>query len=174
MGKVIITNRTECIDSLYHKNNQVGFKLSKRNCIGPLSLLLYKKLKVDNTNYRDFENGDFVATTGTLIYKGQLGADALTAIGKDFEGDVVKLRQNLLGNYLILIKKTSYIYIFGEEDNLFDVFYYSEANDWAISNSLGDLYYLLRDRLSVNELNSLELCFQNTIIGPETIFNETK
>jgi len=101
-------------------------------------------------------------------------ADSLIQIYNDFNGNIQKIRKNIIGNYLLCIKKSNKIYIFCEENNLFNVFYTQNDDNWAVSNSLYDLSKNYFGKLSINEFNLIEYIFQSAIIGNGTIFNEVK
>ena len=132
---------------------------------------------------------NFVNCTGSQIKQPETGsselkprfatssknhADSLIQIYNDFNGNIQKIRKNIIGNYLLCIKKSNKIYIFCEENNLFNVFYTQNDDNWAVSNSLYDLSKNYFGKLSINEFNLIEYIFQSAIIGNGTIFNEVK
>ena len=71
-----------------------------------ISVIAFKKLKIDNENYCEFGN-DFISGVGTFIYKESIGAIALKQIYNDFSGDLLEIRKNLIGNYLFALKKSA-------------------------------------------------------------------
>jgi len=174
MSKLIISNNKKIVQRVKEHSIENGFEkytaLSYSNC----NIVSFKKLNIDNENFVKFENNDFVATAGTLIYKKKIGQNSLIQIYNDFNGNIQKIRKNIIGNYLLCIKKSNKIYIFCEENNLFNVFYTQNDDNWAVSNSLYDLSKNYFGKLSINEFNLIEYIFQSAIIGNGTIFNEVK
>ncbi len=69
MSKLIISNNKKIVQRVKEHSIENGFEkytaLSYSNC----NIVSFKKLNIDNENFVKFENNDFVATAGTLIYK---------------------------------------------------------------------------------------------------------
>jgi len=174
MSKLIISNDIEVTKKIKIKSIKAGFKKFSEFYQSEFNLVAFNKLKIDNENFIKFVNDDFVAIAGTLIYKEKIGKPALYNIYNDFTGEIQKIRKNTIGNYLVIIKKSDDIYIFCEENNLFNVFYCINNDNWFVSNSLFDIADNYPGKLSVNEFNIIEKAFQSAIIGNGTIFNEIK
>lgn len=47
-------------------------------------LHLYKKRRIEQQNLVEFDNGEFIAAVGTLVYRGQIGPLALTSLFESF------------------------------------------------------------------------------------------
>ena len=52
--------------------------------LGDFTLHLYRKKYLSDDNHIQFENGDFIASTGCLIYSGDKGTKALQGLYHDF------------------------------------------------------------------------------------------
>ncbi|WP_218055036.1 hypothetical protein, partial [Haloparvum sedimenti] len=66
----------------------------------PIFLSTYKKRVVDNQNFLDTDDGDFIATTGTFIIDGKVGKSALRAAYEVFERyGLEKVREAGFGQY---------------------------------------------------------------------------
>ena len=170
MAKVMLGNNQEYILNFRTHNKTQGFTESFEKYSDYSSIVAFAKLNITHKNY--FENNDdYVVTTGTLLYKNELSTDALQKLLRDFDGDVNNLRKHLQGNYMLTIKKNKKIYIFCEENNLFDVYYYNSKH-WLVSNSLYDIANIVDNSLTINEFNIVESVFLCSIIGKGTFFNE--
>ena len=174
MSKLMLSNDKNTVFKVKEKSILNGFirynDLYKSN----LNLISFKKLNIDNENFIHFDNDDFIVTAGSLIYKEEIGKQCLENIYNDFNGKIQDIRDNTIGNYLLCIRKNNMIYIFCEENNLFNVFYSQNKEKWIVSNSLYDIADNFSRKLSVNNFNLIEYTFQSGIIGNGTIFNEIK
>ncbi|NCB26915.1 MAG: hypothetical protein EOM62_15820, partial [Bacteroidia bacterium] len=129
-------------------------------------------MTVKNDNYLAV-GGDFVATTGTLIYDGLLkDKSALLKIYETFTGDIPALRDHLIGNYAVIIKKENEITIFGEEYYMYDIFWLCKDGKWTISNDMYSIYSNNKDILSINKRNLLEEIYVPGILANETEIND--
>jgi hypothetical protein len=139
-----------------------------------LWLAVHRKRRFPVQNYKSFLNGDFVASAGTLIYKGRIGEEALTQLYGDFTGDVKELRQNTLGNYMIALKQGSTVFVFVDKYEFLQVYYYSEHGAWVIANSLSAVAMAASKigTLRINELALLEKAFSHAILGNESFFDK--
>ncbi len=126
MGKFYLTNNPLWSDKISAILSNVGFKLSGTDFVNGTFLSVYKKLSVDNYNlYKN--NDNYVATTGTLIYKGKIGKDALESIMNDyiaFECDINRVRFNCMGSFCLIIKVGNIIDICVDELQSYYVHYY--------------------------------------------------
>ncbi|SHK68228.1 hypothetical protein SAMN02745216_03898 [Desulfatibacillum alkenivorans DSM 16219] len=175
MAKIILSNKKDNIDNIITRNIDAGFKKYSEFLDLEYLLIAFQKLNVKNENFLQIRQTDgFVATAGTIIYKNEIGKNALKNIYHDFDGDIQKLRNRSIGNYLVVIKKDNKIYVFCDENNILTVFYYHNKNMWNISNSLYDIAIEEKSYLTVNHFSLLEYTFQCSILGNDTLFNEIK
>lgn len=175
MSKLLLSNSVLLCSNYQEIANEGGYKTSRIQQIGSFQVDTWKKLCVDNVNYYYSEDG-YISAVGTFIYSGKTDIEALKLIYRDFNGDILSLRNHILGNYLLLICKGDMCYICTDKNGLFDAFYYNNINDGviAISNTLYELCKSIPYHLTVNELNVLEQVFQIAILGNETIVDEVK
>lgn len=172
MSKLVIGNDTSFINTIVENSEKAGFQQSGYQQKDQYSLAVFEKLKVKTSNFYKTEEDDFIATAGTLIYKEVQGAESLKKLYEDFNGNVEGVRENIIGNYLLCIKKFNKLYIFCEENNLFNVFYGCNEGEWIVSNSLFDIAETRKDRLTLNKMNLIEYTFQYGILGNGTIFDQ--
>lgn len=145
----------------------LGFPISGECKESGFDFTIFHKLKVNNENY--YQTGaDFVAVTGSVIYKGLIGLPALEEIYHDFDGSVQELRNNMIGNYAVIIKRNKRIWIFCEEYYAYDIFYSKLGDSWVISNDLY-LIYSNHDKIALNVNGLLEFVYIGACVGSETL-----
>ena len=127
MGSFFITNdvrRNNISLSLYKK---ADFK--NKHSIGGQNYFvnIYQKKLIRDKNCISFKNGDFVAATGTLIYKGQMGRKSLENIHRNFNDitSIKRIRHGAIGHYALVVKKRDLVWVFGDKCNLYKIFYYN-------------------------------------------------
>lgn len=173
MSKFFITNNKEISEKIIKEINSSEFKLCFNTQCDNIFAFATQKLKVPHTNSLEINN-DFIITNGTLIYKEGNKIENWKQLYNDYNNNIKVIRQSSIGNYAICIKKGNSIDIWGEESGAFNIFYYNEKGIFLVSNSLYDLAKLIKEKISINELNVIEEAAQFTILGDETIFNEIK
>jgi len=75
------------------------------------TLLIYHKKYFKNTNLIQYDNGDFIASTGTMIFRGSKESNALDGLYKTFQEDP-GFEQEIRGNYALLIFKNGRLFFF--------------------------------------------------------------
>lgn len=173
MSKFFITNNKEISEKIIKEISSSEFKLCFKTQCDNIFAFATQKLKVSHTNSLEINN-DFIITNGTLIYKEGNKIENWKQLYNDYNNNIKVIRQSSIGNYAICIKKGNSIDIWGEESGAFNIFYYNEKGIFLVSNSLYDLAKLIKEKISINELNVIEEAAQFTILGDETIFNEIK
>lgn len=134
-----------------------------------------KKLTIDNQNGQQVGDG-FIIVTGTMAWGGgeAISTSILNQIFNSFNGDINQVRQNSIGNFATSIYKDNTIYVFGEMVGFYNIYYYSTEKEWLISNSLYDIYLLLKDNLTIDEMSLVESTVQGGILLDDTYFKEVK
>lgn len=174
MSKLIFTNTNSVLSGYQNTAISGGYKCLIKKKLDSFTVQTYKKLCVDNQNFFDSPKG-FVAAVGTYIYKGKTDAEALSMILEDFDGDIISIRDNILGNFLLIIRTESRCYFCSDKNGLFDVYFFQSPDGTiAVSNTLYELCEAIPQPLTVNELNCLEQVFQIAILGNDTIVDEVK
>lgn len=169
MSKILIGSDIEKVEMLKNHFIKYGFEKYSHYTGDGISTYCFKKLKIDNSNFIEI-GSDFVATSGTLIYRKVIGKDALEKIYKDFVKGIDYIRKNAVGNYCLVIKKDGILYIVTDENAIHNIYYYND-NDWMITNTFYHLAKVI-DNVSVNQLEMLEYSFQYGIIGNKTPYKK--
>lgn len=169
MAKILLGNDQECYELLRDNYIRSGFSKYNEYINKNFYLSSFKKLRIDNYNYLKIGE-DFVATSGTLIYEGEIGERALRKIYENFDENVQLIRDKILGNYALVVKKGNCVYVFCDDNNIYDIYYYNYGGKWLISNNF---YYLAKTLPDVQILSMelLEASFQHCIIDNKTPFD---
>jgi hypothetical protein len=172
MALLTLTNDPGLHASLVERNKRAGYVGCDDVSQNGLWLAAHRKRRFPVQNYKSFPNGDFVACAGTLIYKGQIGEQALEQLYDDFSGDMEGVRQNALGNYMIAVKHGSTVFVFVDKYEVLQAYYYAKAGIWVVANSLSAVAVAAQsvDALQINELALVEKAFSNAILGSDTFF----
>lgn len=135
MGKLIVTNNENWKNRIVEEMCEVGFALSGVDS----ELATFYKLNVKNYNY--YKDGDaVVATAGTFIYREKLGEEALKSFLDDVKrvkiDSILELRKNALGMYVVALKLNGVLYIFVDDESIYQFFYYLKEKDFFATDTL--------------------------------------
>lgn len=171
MAKFILSNKENIVEKIVADSCSVGFKVSGSYKVSAFYNCFYK-LSNPNCNFLTIVD-DFVSVTGTCIYKGVHGEDALKAIYSDFNSnmDINSIRDEVIGNCAFIIKKDDKIFVFGEYNAFYDIYFYSKNGLWIVAHDLYDVYKSIKD-LNINKLNMLEHLSLGCNYCGETIFDD--
>lgn len=175
MAKFFLTNNAEWYQKTKELITNSEFKLAFDYAKEGIYALTTHKLKIKNKNAYDTRAGDFVIATGTAVYKASLDYSNLL---NDFsnedaqQGGVCAVRANTVGQYAYALKQGDEITIFGDGFGAYDIYYYYRDGYYYVSNFLYDMACVLKDKISVNELNVIENAIRRAILCNETVFNE--
>ncbi len=98
MARLTLTNDLGLHSLILEREKTAGYQDYEDVSHDSLWLAVHRKRRFAVQNYCSFLNGDFVASAGTLIYKGRIGQQALKQLYDDFGGGIEGVRQNALGN----------------------------------------------------------------------------
>ncbi len=119
-------------------------------------------------NFIMMKNGDFCGTSGSFIYKGQMGKTALCAVMNDFHPEKYQ-PQDFNGIFTLIVKKHNRLYLLTDPMGASRVYHNDQHSFWsssflaAASTASG---------LSANKQAVYEYAFQETTYGPDTVFRE--
>ena len=87
MSKLLLSNNEKIFSQMHNQFVNVGFNRFEKQVVSDnVFLSVYKKLRINSENLY-CERDDFIAVSGTFIYKGNIGTPALQNIFHDFDGD---------------------------------------------------------------------------------------
>lgn len=134
----------------------------------------YRKRRLSNQNLVSQPDGAFAASTGTLIYDGAVGKEALLSVFEDFTGDVTEIQEKALGHYSLLISTGDRLYVFCDPEQSYDVYYSSTSTDgYVVGSHLSVLGACLED-LTVDAFSLYERILQKSDINGTTLYEETE
>ncbi|KAA1166116.1 hypothetical protein [Pseudoalteromonas fuliginea] len=166
MSRIVISNDEKVFDSLVKENIKSGVELS--NVIKRAGLYFasfYKRVK-KNENFFESDNSDFILGCGTLIYNDSTSSEALEGIISNYEQSL-SIRDNIFGNYSIVLSKDSVVTVFCDPYSIHDIYYYEENGTFAICNSLKELTKVKSNK-SVKVSSLISETILSGYIGNET------
>lgn len=169
MARFILTNNENKFQKAVARNIKAGFSDYVSHNYSGLHVAAHKKKIKKIENFRETGDGDFCCIIGTCIYDEKMGTNALSSIYNDFNGDVEKIRNKALGNYLIAIKKDERITLFVDKYQILNVYYFNFAGNWFITNSLADIGSVL-DTLQLDEFAFMQQTMLVGAIGNQSMF----
>ncbi len=175
MSKFFVTNNSELFQKIKKSVSSSEYQVAFEYAGDRVSALTTKKLVVDNMNGVRCHDG-FAIVTGTMAWGDgdAINTTTLQKIHQTFIGDVNKIRESSIGNYAATIFKDNILYVFGETVGFYNIYYYRSEENWMISNSLYDIYLILEEKLSIDELCIAEATVQDGIMLDDTYFKEVK
>ena len=147
-----------------------GFSNPRHLRLDEYDLFLYEKQVSGTKNCVEFENGDFCASTGSLIYQGKLGAPALTEFYSGFEPSS-DLHGNSIGSYCVVIRKFGKTYLFIDPLGIYKV--YCDEDDTIWSSSFLAILSAL-DKRTIDVQSVYEYVFTGATYGNDTVIEEIK
>lgn len=169
MSKFILVNNSSLLQARI-RNERYGYEIAGHANFNNFELMVFHKLKINDINFLSINN-DYVFITGTLLYKNLRGKELLEQIYQAYleKGDAI--RDQLMGNYAVIIKHQDIITIFGEETYFYNIFYYNQNGEIVVSNDLYDIFQHING-LEVDKHNLLEQVFLNGVVGNETVLKD--
>lgn len=118
---------------------------------------------------KEFENGDFIVTLGTLFYKDKFGDDCLQPLINDFKEGKRNLYNDLMGSYSVLIYINEKLYTFNDFLGLMRV--YCSSDNMVFSTSFLAIAKSLKTKTpSTQEI--YEYIIRGGMYGDKTILKE--
>lgn len=112
-----------------------------------------------------------MASTGTLIFDGAIGAKCLKKIAATNVESID--RSDFIGHYSLLVKNGDQLSICSDPQGGYEIYYVATDEYWFVSNSLMLVARAIED-LDVNTLNLLENAFYIKNIGVDTFYDDVK
>jgi hypothetical protein len=174
MARFILSNDNKKHDTIVDDFLKAGFDRNAYFTANNFKVTSFRKITdLNNKNSYKYENGDFICVCGTFIYNRETGIRAIQYIYSDFNDNVSKIKNNILGHYSCILKKGNYIYVFGDKLNIHKIYYFKNLKEILISQDLYKIATVIKNK-SINDLALLQRSFQFDNLDDETIFNEIK
>lgn len=147
---------------------KIKLPFSGKFILGEFTLYLFKKKFYEGANHIKLENGDFIASTGSLYYKGYSGKIALINLYKDFlKND--KIENHCRGHYFVIIKENNSLFVFRDFYGIYPV--YQDFSQEVISSSFLAVAFL-QENLSISKNELYEYLFNGFWSEEKTLFEE--
>lgn len=118
---------------------------------------------------KEFQNGDFIITLGTLIYKSRYGDDCLNLLYSDFNNKNFFLYNDLIGSYCVIVFIKEKLYIFNDFLGLMRV--YNTIDNSIYSSSFIALAKALKTKTPSSQ-EIFEYIIRGGMYGDKTILKE--
>jgi len=171
MSNFCLTSKNFLIDNYKETKEKSGYSVSGNVNNEQVNYLSFHKYSFKNENFLSIGD-DFVGALGTLIYKETVEKDMLSGLYKDWDGDINEIRKHSIGSYCVVIKKGSFITVFGEENYMYNIYYYIKGDSFILSNSFFDVKSIYGEDLEIDKCNFLELVFNTYVLCNETIYKD--
>lgn len=119
-------------------------------------LHVYGKRRFDTENVLEFDNGDFIAATGTLICHGRYGEQALRELFDDVVNERLSF-ERLLGHFAVLVYNGGRLRVFSDYQGMYQV--YCNDDLTLVSSSFVAIYESLATRTPGPQEVYEYLCF---------------
>lgn len=120
--------------------------------------------------FKKYKN-DWLFIGGTYLVNSNI-INVEDYIYSNFNEDLSVIREKIVGNYCVIIRKKSSLYIFVDNYGMYPI-YYSNIASFVLTNSLFSISKT-QSNLKVNENALLEVCFQHSTLDDQTFFKEIK
>lgn len=138
MSRLIISDNPGVFDKCVKLTQNAGL-LKFNKLSGPgINVAVFEKRQVFFGNVYTVTEDEFIAGTGTLLYRGKKGTDALKLLLEEFDGNILKVKKECLGIYSLVIKKNAETFVFGDYYGLYDL-YYMQHEYYCVGNNLSTL-----------------------------------
>ena len=171
MGKLLMCSDLCHLNKV--KESIVGFSESGEINGAFGHIVTFSKIRFQTENVVSNEKG-FAAGTGTFLYNGKTGADALRALLQDFDGNL-SIRAKIIGSYCVILGYAEKVYVFVDEASLYNIYYNLGPDQKSII--LTNTYYHVAkglDNVSIEEDYLLGTWFIKLIDGSTPIRNVKK
>jgi hypothetical protein len=143
-----------------------GFSEPAEFSLGRMSLWLYRKQLLQESNYLFSDAETAVFAVGTFAYKRLSYPESLAALLGDFTNDALDI-DGLLGAYCLVFWGRGRIRVLTDPLNVYHVFVDEQAS--RLSSSFLAVLASHAERLSVNRLALYERLLTGYVTGPETL-----
>ncbi len=126
------------------------------------------------TNFKTYNlvqrGKNFIASTGTLIYKDKVGKEALEELFFDMDiTDIKDIRKELMGSYVVVYKKDDLMKVFVDETNTYAFYYSIDADKFILTNTFYHIARCLKQQISKCEM--IEYALESCVLDEKTPFN---
>ena len=131
-------------------------------------LRTYRKRSINNQNFFRFDDGDWVAITGTLFFDNTFGTDALEPFYYSFKRNgLFATRKNSSGHFAAIVSLSDQVYFFTDDQGSYSLYYFFSKEKFFVSNSLHVVAEIL-EKTSKSFVDLLLYCFQIDHQGNDT------
>lgn len=138
--------------------------------LGNYNLYLFSKRFYSAKNFLAYQNGDFIAATGSLFYKGESGLSGLNSLYYDYQSGI-KIENHCRGHYCVILKVGEETFIFRDFFGLYPVYH---STDFSIISSSFLANAMLIPAVSISKIELFEYLLNGFWYSNQTLFTEIK
>jgi hypothetical protein len=169
MSSFFLTNNLDSYKKSMEEMSGRGLEVSGTHEVDGKYFASFKKRSIDNKNYLKIDNNNFIAVSGSFIYNGKVGLEALQIAFQYFNGSMDFIYHDSLFQGALVICKDGKINIAVDKYNVYWVYYYNINNNFYISSSLSSTVRSLDEKiLDVNRY--IEAIIQRGTIGNKMFY----
>jgi len=173
MALMAITNNNGILDAIKRYHERCGFTNYTESKINDFNIIVWGKIRGGKPHLLHLEGDKVIAGVGTFVRDGKTGEELLNKIITEYDGQIDKLQESLVGNYFFTIINNNTGVCFSDYTESFKVYYWSKDGKWIISNSLAGIVESVGGlEIDMNPL--IEFCFQFAIMGSDTYIKNVK
>ncbi len=120
-------------------------------------------------DYKEFSNGDFIVTLGTLFYKDMYGDQCLDPLFNDFCRSDSLSSNDLMGNYCVMIFHDGELFVFNDYLGLYRIYH---TEDYSVVTSSFLAIAKILERLTPSPQEIYEYLLRGAMYGGNTLFKE--
>jgi asparagine synthase (glutamine-hydrolysing) len=162
----------EDIERQYQSSIEVfkkkGLELKRRIANQDFIVFVFDKYSLKAEDVYESEDGGFIVSVGTSLYKGKVGSQALRALHEDFSNGK-DFHDDLYGHFCLLIFDKGKLFIFTDYAGLYKV--YCNQSKSVISSSFLAVAKSVAEK-SVSSQELYEYVFHEAFYGGKTLFKE--
>jgi asparagine synthase (glutamine-hydrolysing) len=174
MGGFLLYNKNS--NQIISENALKVFEHKKQRISGEKNfadykLITFSKRSFENKNFFLFDNEDFIASTGTPVYKKLSGNNAASELYNNFKGTTSLDFRDFQGHFCYIIYFDKKVFIFNDFNGLYHI--YRDTNYNIFSNSFLAVTNSLKKK-NISHQGLYEYIFYGATYGNDTLINEVK
>ncbi len=170
MSKIILCNNEEIFNKLCDQYCFMSFSQNGLRSDELIHAATFSKLNISTENFCEIGD-DFVACSGTIAYRNQVGKKALKTLYENFDiKNINGIRKNTVGSYAVIIKKGNQASLFIDEAGTYGLYYYNKNGLFLTTNTFTHIQCAVKTELCTLALQERLIEYCN--LDNATIFQE--
>lgn len=169
MAGYFLSNNRNIIPTIRRASKEIFSKFQTFN-LGAFVLVLYQKINIEGHRNYYSQDGDFIAGTGTYLYKRKMGTNALPEIMKDFLSNRFVFDQ-VIGHFTFIIFSQNKLFLVTDKSGHLFTLEATKGKFQSYSSSFSLLCHSL-ENLTLQKQEILEYINTAAVYGGKTFCSE--